>query len=66
MLFRSAAKARANDVVEQLTKAIAAYEEAATKAAAAGNNKKADEARAAAEARRTWLSEAQKGLAEFN
>jgi hypothetical protein len=61
-----AAKARANDVVEQLTKAIAAYEEAATKAAAAGNNKKADEARAAAEARRTWLSEAQKGLAEFN
>ena len=61
-----AAKARANDVVEQLTRAIAAYEEAATKAAAAGNTKKAEEARAAAEARRSWLSEAQKGLAEFN
>jgi hypothetical protein len=61
-----AAKARANDVVEQLTKAIAAYEEAATKAAAAGNSKKAEEARLAAEARRSWLSEAQKGLAEFN
>ena len=61
-----AAKARANDVVDQLTKAIAAYEEAAVKAAAAGNTKKADEARMAAEARRSWLSEAQKGLAEFN
>lgn len=61
-----AAKARANDVVVQLTKAIAAYEEAATKALAAGNTKKAEEARAAAEARRSWLSEAEKGLAEFN
>jgi len=61
-----AAKARANDVVDQLTKAIAAYEEAAVKAAAAGNTKKAEEARMAAEARRSWLSEAQKGLAEFN
>jgi hypothetical protein len=61
-----AAKARANDVVEQLTKAIAAYEEAATKAAAAGNSKKAEEARMAAEARRSWLTEAQRGLAEFN
>lgn len=61
-----AAKARANDVVEQLTKAIAAYEEAATKAAAAGNSKKAEEARMAAQARRSWLTEAQKGLAEFN
>ena len=61
-----AAKARANDVVEQLTKAIAAYEEAAAKASAAGNTKKAEEAKAAAEARRSWLSEAQKGLAEFN
>lgn len=61
-----AAKARANDVVTQLTKAIAAYEEAASKAAAAGNTKKAEEARMAAEARRSWLSEAEKGLAEFN
>ena len=61
-----AAKARANDVVEQLTKAIAAYEEAARKATAAGNTKKAEEAKAAAEARRSWLSEAEKGLAEFN
>ena len=61
-----AAKARANDVVEQLTKAIAAYEEAASKATAAGNTKKAAEAKLAAEARRSWLTEAQKGLAEFN
>lgn len=61
-----AAKARANDVVTQLTKAIAAYEEAAAKAAAAGNTKKAEEAKAAAEARRSWLSEAEKGLAEFS
>jgi hypothetical protein len=61
-----AAKARANDVVEQLAKAIAAYEEAAIKATAAGNTKKAQEATAAAEARRSWLSEAQKGLAEFS
>lgn len=61
-----AAKARANDVVEQLTKAIAAYEEAARKATAAGNTKKAEEAKTAAEARRSWLSEAEKGLAEFN
>ena len=61
-----AAKARANDVVDQLAKAIAAYEEAAAKATAAGNTKKAAEAKAAAEARRAWLNEAQKGLAEFN
>lgn len=61
-----AAKARAHDVVDQLTKAIAAYEDAAAKAAAAGNTKKAQEAKAAAEARRSWLSEAEKGLAEFN
>ena len=61
-----AAKARANDVVQQLTKAIAAYEEAAAKALAAGNHKKAGEARTAAEARRSWLSQAEQGLAEFN
>lgn len=61
-----AAKARAHDVVEQLTKAITAYEEAARKADAAGNAKKAQEARDAAEARKSWLSEAEKGLAEFN
>ena len=60
------AKARAHDVVQQLTKAIAAYEEAAAKALAAGNHKKADEARAAAEARRSWLNQAEQGLAEFN
>jgi hypothetical protein len=61
-----AAKARANDVVDQLAKAIAAYEDAAAKATAAGNTKKAAEAKAAADARRSWLNEAQKGLAEFN
>ena len=60
------AKARAHDVVQQLTKAIAAYEEAAAKALAAGNHKKAEEARTAAEARRSWLNQAEQGLAEFN
>jgi len=51
--------------VDQLAKAIAAYEDAAAKATAAGNTKKAAEAKAAAEARRSWLTEAEKGLAEF-
>lgn len=61
-----AAKARANDVVEQLTKAIAGYEAAAQKAQAAGNSKKAAEANEAAAARKIWLAEAQRNLAEFS
>jgi len=61
-----AAKARANEVVRQLSDAIENYEKAAAKATAAGNAKKAAEALESAAARRVWLAEAEKGLAEFN
>jgi hypothetical protein len=59
------ARARANDVVNQLMTAVADYEAKASKAEAAGDAKKAAELREAAAARRMWLSEAQKGLADF-
>jgi len=61
-----AAKARAADVVAQLSAAIANYESVATKAKAAGNDKKAKEAAESAEARKVWLAEAEKNLAEFS
>lgn len=61
-----AAKARAAEVVGQLQGAIDNYEKIAAKAATAGNAKKAAEALESATARRTWLEEAQKSLAEFN
>lgn len=61
-----AAKARASDVVRQLSEAIANYEKSAEKATAAGNAKKAAEATESAEARKIWLAEAEKNLAEFN
>ena len=60
-----AAKARAADVVKQLTDSIESYEKAAAKANAAGNEKKAKEATESAAARRIWLAEAEKSLAEF-
>jgi hypothetical protein len=60
-----AAKARAADVVKQLSESIASYEKAASKAIAAGNEKKAKEATESAAARRIWLAEAEKSLAEF-
>jgi hypothetical protein len=60
-----AAKARAADVVAQLTESIANYEKAAAKAEAAGNAKKAKEALESAAARKVWLVEAEKSLAEF-
>jgi phage shock protein A len=60
------AKARAAEVVKQLTDSIESYEKAAAKAKSAGNEKKAKEALESAEARKTWLLEAQKHLAEFN
>jgi hypothetical protein len=59
------ARARANDVVNQLMSAVTEYEAKASKAEAAGDTKKASELREAAAARRMWLSEAQKGLADF-
>jgi asparagine synthetase A len=61
-----AAKARAAEVVTQLQGAIDNYEKIAAKATSAGNAKKAAEALESAAARRTWLEEAQKSLAEFN
>jgi hypothetical protein len=61
-----AAKARAADVVTQLTAAIENYEKVADKAAKAGNDKKAKEALESAEARKVWLAEAQKNLSEFS
>jgi hypothetical protein len=60
------AKARAAEVVKQLTESIANYEKAATKATSAGNDKKAKEARESADARKAWLAEAERHLAEFN
>jgi hypothetical protein len=61
-----AAKARAQEVVKQLTDSIESYEKIATKSQAAGNTKKATEASESAAARRVWLEEAMKGLAEFS
>ncbi len=61
-----AAKARAQEVVAQLNDSIANYEKIAAKSEAAGNAKKATEARESASARRVWLEEAQKSLAEFS
>jgi hypothetical protein len=60
-----AAKARASDVVTQLTESISNYEKAAAKAQAAGNDKKAKESLESAAARKVWLVEAEKSLAEF-
>lgn len=60
-----AAKARAQEVVAQLTSAIESYEKAAAKAQASGDSKKAQQALESAQARRSWLAEAEKNLAEF-
>jgi hypothetical protein len=60
------AKARANDVVRQLSEAIANYEAAAAKAEASGDSKKAQAAHESAQARRVWLEEAQRSLATFS
>jgi hypothetical protein len=51
--------------VKQLSESIAGYEKSAEKALAAGNAKKAQEAKESAEARKVWLLEAEKSLAEF-
>lgn len=60
------AKARATEVVRQLAEAVANYEKQAEKATSLGNAKKAKEAQDAAAARRLWLEEAEKSLADFN
>lgn len=59
------AKARAAEVVAQLSESIENYNKMAAKAEAAGNSKKAQEARESAEARKVWLVEAERHLAEF-
>jgi hypothetical protein len=61
-----AARARAQDAVRQLSEAIEGYLKQSEKATKAGNEKKATEALAAAEARREWLAEAERTLAEFS
>lgn len=57
--------AHANTVVQGLLDAIANYEKQASKAEAAGQVQKAQVAREAAAARKVWLEEAEKGLADF-
>ena len=52
-------------MVKQLTESIAGYEKSAEKALTAGDAKKAQEAKESAEARKVWLLEAEKSLAEF-
>ena len=59
------AKSRAQEVVKQLTEAVANYEKLAERANAQGNQKKAGQALEAVEARKTWLAEAEKSLREF-
>ena len=61
-----AAKARAQEVVKQLSDSIENYEKIAAKSLAAGNAKKASEATESAQARKVWLAEAEKSLAEFS
>ncbi|MGQ0631747.1 MAG: DUF349 domain-containing protein [Sporichthyaceae bacterium] len=60
-----AAKARAQETVDALLAAIAGYEAKAAKAQTAGNAKAAADATASAQARREWLVEAERLLAEF-
>jgi len=60
------ARARAEDTVRQLSEAIDGYLKKSEKAKSIGNEKKANEALAAAEARREWLTEAERTLAEFS
>ncbi len=60
------ARARAADTVAQLEGLLADLEAKREKAVAAGNTRKAEEHAAAIEARRSWLSEAQKALREFS
>lgn len=60
-----AAKKRAEEVVTQLKASIESYEKVAEKSRSLGNAKKAVEAQESADARRAWLIDAEKSLAEF-
>lgn len=59
------ARARAADTVAQLESSLADLEAQRESAAAKGNDRKATEAEQAMEARRAWLTEAQKALDDF-
>jgi hypothetical protein len=52
--------------VRQLTEAIENYEKIAAKATANNDAKRAADALESAEARRSWLAEAQRSLDEFS
>jgi hypothetical protein len=58
-------RARAEATVEQLETAITKLQKQADKAREAGQEKKVAEAEASIAARREWLAEAEKALAEF-
>ena len=60
------ARARAADTVSQLESSLAELQTKHDKAVAAGNTKKAEEHASAIEARKLWLTEAQKALDEFS
>jgi hypothetical protein len=60
------ARARAADTVAQLESSLADLQAKHENAVAAGNTKKAEEHAAAIEARRAWLTEAQRALDEFS
>ena len=60
------AKARAEATIDQLTSSIAKLEADREKAAAAGRTADIEKADAAIEARRQWLTQAEKALAEFS
>lgn len=60
------ARARAQDTVDQLTATIARLEEQRVAAQAAGEDAAAAQAVEAIEARRAWLAEAERALAEFS
>jgi Domain of Unknown Function (DUF349) len=59
------ARARASDLVAQLEKTIAGLETDLAKAETAGNARKVRDAEQALEARREWLTQAQRALEEF-
>ncbi|GGK87133.1 DNA repair ATPase [Sphaerisporangium melleum] len=60
------ARARAQNTVDQLRRSIEQLEARLAKAAAAGRDKDAKEAEEALAARRSWLEEAERTLAEFS
>ncbi|MGH3472320.1 MAG: DUF349 domain-containing protein [Nocardioidaceae bacterium] len=60
------AYSRASDTVQQLEGLIASLEADLATAEAAGDQRKADDARAAIDARQSWLDQARKALDEFS